>query len=239
MSKEAEGVLTIIPAKLGSTRVSRKNIRLLAGKPLMAYAIKTALASGVCGEVMVSTESPQVVDVAQVHGAEVPFMRPEHLGKDPYGVGDVCKHVLAEYSKRGRRFQRLVIMLPTCPFVSLEDVQGCMRMFEEQDVHFLMSVSEFDHNPFAAMRFKEPGSSRLAGCFPDHLGKKRHELPQTYRANGAVCIVDCNAFWEAGTYYGEPLYGYVMPWYRSVDIDTEQDFQFAEFLIQQGAISHD
>ena len=227
--------LTVIPAKLGSNRVPRKNIRELAGKPLVNYTIDAALTSRVCGEVMVSTESTEIAEIAKKAGAKVPFMRPAYLGKDPYGVVDVCLHVIDEYEKQNIYFRKLIILLPTSPFRSKEDIQESNRIYDESEAKFLMSVSEFGHNPFGALYFEKNEDNTINPCFPDYIGKKAHELPKTFRANGAVCIVDVAAFREAGTYYGTPLHTYEMPWQRSIDIDTDLDFKFAEYLLDSGA----
>ncbi len=214
-----------------------KNIRKLAGKPLICYTIESAIASGVCGEIMVSTDSDKIAETARQAGARVPFMRPEHLGKDPYGVVEVCFHVIDEYEKRGKYFDVLIILLPTSPFRSSEDIRNSLEMFVDTGAEFLMSVSEFSHNPFGALVEDQFNRNIMKPCFPQYIGKKKHELPVTYRANGAICIVSVDAFKKAGTYYGEPLFAYKMPWYRSVDIDVESDFVFAEFLIKSGVVN--
>ena len=224
--------LTIIPAKLGSTRLPQKNIRQLAGKPLIRYTIEAALASGICGEVMVSTESPKVAEIAVKAGANVPFMRPDYLGKDPSGVVDVCLNVLSTYENQQKIFEKLMILLPTSPFRGVNDIRAANKLFEDCDAEFLMSVSECEHSPYGALRAEPNHENRMIPCFPEYIGRKRHEVPQTYRANGAICIVNVTAFKEAGTYYGAPLYVYEMPWFRSIDIDTEIDFNFAEFIIK-------
>ncbi|MBW1767645.1 MAG: acylneuraminate cytidylyltransferase family protein [Deltaproteobacteria bacterium] len=229
-----ESNLTIIPAKIGSTRLPKKNIRLLGDKPLISYTINAAFASDICGEIMVSTESPEIAEISRNMGAKVPFMRPEHLGKDPYGVVDVCMHVLGEYEKRGSNFKKLIILLPTSPFRTEVDIWEANKIFDGYKANFLMSVSEFEHNPFGALRFQEDSDNIMIPTFPEHIGKKRHEIPKTYSANGAICILDVQAFKKAGTYYGNPLYTYTMPWNRSIDIDTEMDLKFAEFLLQIG-----
>ncbi len=234
--KKEKATLTVIPAKLGSNRLKKKNIRELAGKPLINYTIEAALNSIICGEVMVSTESAEISKIAEIAGAKIPFMRPDKLSKDPAGVVDVCMHVLSEYEKVDRFFKKLIILLPTSPFRSKEDIQESNRLFEESEAKFLMSVSEFGNNPYGALYFEKDKFNTVSSCFPDYVGKKAHEVPKTFRANGAVCIVDVDAFKEAGTYYGTPLYAYVMPWHRSIDIDTEHDFKFAEYLIKGGAL---
>jgi len=224
--------LTIIPAKLGSTRLPQKNIRKLGGKPLILYTIETALASGVCGEVMVSTESSRVAKIAAEAGANVPFMRPDYLGKDPSGVVDVCLNVLSTYENQGHTFEKLTILLPTSPFRRANDIRAANKIFEGCNAKFLMSVSEYKHNPYGALRAEPNQKNRMIACFPEYIGRKRHEVRQCYRANGAICIVNVAAFKEAGTYYGNPLYVYEMPWHQSIDIDTEIDLKFAEFIIE-------
>jgi CMP-N-acetylneuraminic acid synthetase len=234
-----EKTLTIIPAKLGSLRLPNKNIRKLAGKALINYTIEAALASEVCGEVMVSTESRKAAQIAKAAGAKVPFMRPDYLSKDPYGVVDVCINVLKTYENNGVRFKKLIILLPTSPFRSKNDIRAANKKFDSCNAKFLMSVSEFDHNPFGALRTNISNKDQMIACFPEYIGKKQHEVPKCYRANGAVCIVEVNAFLKAGTYYGKPLYTYIMPWQRGLDIDNEVDFRFAEFIIKNGITRND
>ncbi|WP_159427679.1 cytidylyltransferase domain-containing protein [Desulfonauticus submarinus] len=227
-------VLTIIPAKLGSTRLPRKNILPLRGRPLIEYTIKSATESGCCGEIMVSTESEEIADIAKQAGAKVPFMRSKDLARDPAGVADVCLDVLRQYERIGKFFDILIILLPTTPFRTPNDIRNALDIFKKNKAKFLMSVSEFGHNPFWALKRLKQKSLIMEPCFPDFINLKRHELPNTYRANGAITIVDIPSFLENRTYYGRPLFTYTMPWNRSVDIDTLEDFLFAEFLLERG-----
>ncbi|MCP3930806.1 MAG: acylneuraminate cytidylyltransferase family protein [Bacteroidetes bacterium] len=227
-------ILAVIPAKIGSTRLKQKNIKELNGKPLIYYPIKMAQESQLFDEIMVSTDSEEIAGIAKQAGASIPFMRPELLGRDPYGVADVCLHVLEEYEAKGVFFKKLVILLPTSPLCMVTDLVKANKIFDKKDASFLMSVSEFDHNPFAALMKSEVSDNIMESCFVNEVAKKRHEVPKTYRANGAICIVDVKSFQEIKTYYGTPLYTYVMPMDRSVDIDTEMDLKFAEFLISRG-----
>src|SRR5690242_16704474 len=119
-------VLGLIPAKAGSVRLPGKNIRCLAGKTLLERAVISARKSGVCDRVFVSTESEEVADIAKACGIELPFMRPEHLARDPAGVVEVALHVLDEWEKRGESFDTLVILLPTSPFRLASDIIGSM-----------------------------------------------------------------------------------------------------------------
>jgi len=225
-------VLTVIPAKLGSTRLPQKNILPLGGKPLLHWTIEAALASKCCGEVMVSTESERVAEIARQGGAVVPFMRPEYLSKDPYQVYEVCAHVLDEYEKRGRQFDVMVLLLPTSPFCSSTDIQGTFQVFMENNASSAISVSTFENDVFSAHSVNEDGV--LTPLFPDLFKTPPHKRPVPYELNGAVTIVSITAFREQKTLCCQSAYAYRMDWRRSVDIDSPADFQYAEYLIEKG-----
>jgi len=232
MMKEVGEVLTIIPAKGLSTRLKRKNLADLAGKPLLAYAIDTAKKSGVCGEIMVSTEDPEIAACARSFGADVPFLRPEHLCHDPYEVPDVCLNVLDQYEAMGRVFDTLLITLPTCPFCEPRDVQAAVRMYCEKDASFVMTVSKMEPHYYHAM-ILDADDGQLNPVFDDDTMYGRRKRPHPVHCNGAVHVVDVAAYCEARTYYGTPLYGLEMPVARSVDIDTEDDLAYARWLINR------
>lgn len=222
-------VLGLIPAKGGSTRLRRKNVLALGGRPLLAWAGDAARASGVLDRVVVSTEDEEIAAMARSLGLETPFMRPNHLARDPAGVVDVALHALQTLREQGSEYRTLVIMLPTCPFRSAEDIRAAFALFCEKQARFLMSVSRYEHTPFAAMRLDQEGE--LHPYFPEYIGRKSQEMPAAYRANGAIHVLDVASFERARSYYAEPLVGYEMPWERSIDIDTEHDLRFAESLL--------
>lgn len=221
--------LCLIPAKGGSTRLARKNVVPLGGKPLLGWAIDAAVESGLMDRIIVSTEDEQIAAVARFLGAEVPFMRPAHLARDPAGVVDVALHALAALREQGAEYQILVILLPTCPFRTAEDILASCELFQRTGASFLMSVSRFDHTPFAALRLDS--EHRLQPYFPEYIGKRSQQMPVAFRCNGAIHVLDVTAFERERSYYAEPLIGYEMPWRRSIDIDTEHDLRFAESLL--------
>lgn len=229
-------VLGLIPAKGGSTRLARKNILPLAGKPLLAWAAESARDSGLIDRLIVSTEDEEVADVARGFDIDVPFMRPLDLARDPAGVSDVALHALEELRRRGEEFETLIILLATSPFRTAQDIRAAHDLFLRQGRPFLMSVSAFPHTPFAALDLAEDG--RLEPFFPDCFGKKSQELPTAYRPNGALHILDVAAFERARSYVAQPLVGYVMPRDRSVDIDTADDLREAEAILA-GKSDHD
>lgn len=224
--KSGEKVLGLIPAKGGSTRLAKKNIRELAGLSLLAWTAEAARASGVLGRIVVSTEDNEVAEAARALGLDVPFMRPPELARDPAGVVQVALHALEVLEAAGESFDTLVTLLPTCPLRSAEDIRGAYDLFIEKKRPFLLSISEFDHTPLAALGTTEDG--RLEPYLPQYFGRKSQEMPKAYRPNGAVHVLDVRAFREAKSDLAQPLVGYVMPRERSFDIDTEEDLRAAE-----------
>jgi CMP-N-acetylneuraminic acid synthetase len=225
----ADDILVLIPAKGGSTRLPRKNIRLLGGRPLLAWAIDSARSAMVSDRVVVSTDDQEIASIARDCGAEVPFLRPAELSQDPAGVVDVALHALEWHEGAGLRFETLIILLPTCPFRSADDIRSAFALFRSGNARFLMSVSRFDHTPFAAMRLDD--NSVLTPFFESYIGRKSQELPVAYRPNGAIHVLDVEAFRRSRSYFTQPLIGFPMPWERSIDIDSESDLQLAELLL--------
>ncbi len=223
--------LALIPAKAGSTRLPRKNIRPLKGISLLGRAIQRILAREFVDRICVSTEDEEVADEARKFGVEVPFMRPSHLARDPAGVVEVALHALDWFEAKGETFETLIILLPTSPFCQVADIEGAIRTYIDQGVNFLMSVSKELHSPLSSLILKD---GKLTPLHPEWLNqtgaKAGAALPKIVRCNGAVTIVNVAAFRRERNYYGYPLAAYEMPPERSVDIDTEMDFQFAEFL---------
>lgn len=221
-------ILGVIPAKGGSTRLPRKNILPLGGKPLIQWAAESARACGLIDRLILSTEDPEVAAVAEKLGLDVPFLRPPVLAKDPAGVVQVTLHAIASLREQGDEYDEVIILLPTSPFRSAQDIIDAYTLFQQTNAAFLMSVSEFSHTPFAAMTLNE---NVLAPVFPELLGRKSQEMPVAYRPNGALHILNIAAFEREQSYFAQPLVGYVMPLERSVDIDTRFDMLLAETML--------
>lgn len=227
-------VLLLIPAKAGSVRLPRKNIRPLKGVSLLERTIKRAQSLDFINRICVSTEDEEVAAQARQLRVDVPFLRPAHLASDPAGVVDVALHALDWFESRGESFDTLIIMLPTSPFCRAQDVNAALQIYQEQKVDFLMSVSKELHSPLSSLVLK---AGQLSPLHPEWLNrtgaKAPKDLPLLVRCNGAVTIVNVLAFKREKNYYGYPLGAYEMPWERSIDIDTEYDFQYAEFLSER------
>jgi len=222
--------LTIIPAKGTSTRLARKNILSLQGKSLVQHAYDAALESGVCGDIMVSTEDAEIAEHATQLGAWLPFLRPTNLAVDPYGVESVALYCLSELEKMGYQYQKLILLLPTSPLRSVADIKAANRVFNDHKATRLMSVCEYDHSPYSSWVYK---SGQVEPLFEQHYQKRSQQLDKTYRCNGAIHILDVEEFKVTKSYTKQPLHSYVMPRERSVDIDTQDDWQYAEWLMSK------
>ncbi len=226
--------LTIIPAKGTSIRLARKNILAIHRKSLVQYAYDAALDSGVCGDIMVSTEDKEIAEHAKQLGAWIPFLRPISLSMDPHGVESVALHCLSELEKQGYQYQKLILLLPTCPLRNAADIKAANKIFNDHKASRLMSVCEYDHSPYSSWVHKGGNESgQVEPLFEQHYQKKRQQLESSYRCNGAIHILNVDEFKVTKSYTKQPLYSYVMPRERSVDIDTRDDWQYAEWLMSK------
>ncbi|NWG87665.1 MAG: acylneuraminate cytidylyltransferase family protein [Hydrogenophilaceae bacterium] len=227
-------ILALIPAKEGSRRLPAKNILPLAGMTLLERTIRAARKAGLFQRISVSTESEKVAAIARQAGVEMPFMRPAELARDPAGVVEVALHALDEWERRGEAFDTLVILLPTSPFRQAADITGAMETYLRLEVDFLMSVVREVHSPLASL-VRE--NERLLPLHPEWLNRTGARAtaaaPDLVRCNGAVTVVDVARFRKERNYYAYPLGAYEMPVERSLDIDTELEFAFAEFLAER------
>jgi CMP-N-acetylneuraminic acid synthetase len=229
MSAAKDRVLGLIPAKGASTRFPRKNVALLGGRTLLEWAAAAARESGVVDRLVLSSEDDAVIAAAREAGIEAPFRRPDHLARDPAGIVDVALHALAELEAAGSTYETLIILPPTSPFRSAEDIRVAYALFLKHGRSFVMSVCEFSHTPFAAMKIAPDGT--LQAHFPEYLGRKSQEMPKAYRPNGAVHVLDVPRFRAARSYFAPPLVPYVMPADRSVDVDHPRDLEIAELML--------
>lgn len=224
--------IAIIPARGGSKGLPNKNIKLLNLEPMIAYTIKAALKSGCFKNVVVSTDSEEILEIAKSYGAETPFLRPKELALDNSTTADVISHCLDYYEKNGYKFQNFTILQPTSPLRSFSDICAAFDIFEKKNAKAVVSVCEADHLPLLSNTL--PESMSLEYFISDKvLHKRRQDFPQYYRINGAIYIVNVEYFQITNSFYGKDSYAYVMPKQRSVDIDDIIDFEFAEFLLKK------
>lgn len=226
-------ILAIIPARGGSKRLPRKNIKKLAGKPLISYSIEHAKASRYISRFLVSTDDKKIKQVAQKWQSEV-MDRPAHLAKDKTSTEDVVLHVLDKLRKKENYRPDIVLCLPpTSPLRKPEDIDNAINLFiKEKEAQSLVSITEFEHSPVWSFKLRE--DKYLEQSFTNYTFQQRtQDLPEMYRPNGSIFISRPSILSEHKTFYTANIIAYKMPRERSVDIDNKIDFVWAEFLINQ------
>jgi CMP-N,N'-diacetyllegionaminic acid synthase len=227
--------IAFIPARSGSKGVKDKNIRLLNGKPLLAYSIKAAKDSNLFDEIFVSTDSIEYADIAKRWGANVPFLRNEELATDTASTWDVVKDTLNNYMKNGMEFDTIAILQPTSPLRQTYDIINGYNQMKFRNANAIVSVCEVDHSPLWSNTLPEDGSLKNF-LNQEILNLPRQSLPTYYRINGALYIAKTGYALNANSLYDDKCYSIVMSKENSIDIDSELDFIVAEALITQNLL---
>jgi len=223
-------MIAIIPARGGSKGVPGKNIKHLAGKPLIAYTIEAALAAESVTEVIVSTDDEAIADVAKSYGAKVPFLRPFELATDDAQAIDSYIYTVDRLNKEfGYKVESFLVLLLTTPFRNAKDIDASVKMFKEKNADSVISYVE-ECSPINGFKYLNDDNS-FEHIFPEVLAN-RQEMRSAYIPNGAIYVFRLNLL-KKGTYFSEKSYAYVMPRERSIDIDTLEDFAYAEFLLSR------
>jgi N-acylneuraminate cytidylyltransferase/CMP-N,N'-diacetyllegionaminic acid synthase len=219
----------LIPARGGSKGIPRKNIKLMAGKPLIAWTIEAALRSSLLDAVVVSTEDEEIAEVARNAGALVPFMRPAELAQDATPGIDPVLHALDQLPE----FDSVLLLQPTSPMRSTADIDGCLTLAAERGAPSVVSVCEPDTHPYWTYRVGADQSMRrlLDGA----AVTRRQDLPAVAALNGALYFADAAWLRRSRALVGPETLAYVMTREHSVDLDTPLDWKIAEILLKEMA----
>lgn len=229
-------VLAVIPARGGSKGLSRKNIRPLCGKPMIAYTIEAALSVSAIDRVVVSTESVEIAEIAKEYGAEVPFLRPEELAKDETpGIDPVIYTCQTMEKICKEEYEYILLLQPTSPLRTKKHIEEAIEIFLRRKESFdsLVSVVLLEHPVEWNRRIG------LQGKLEDFIPYSKQEIyarqkaEGLYRLNGAVYIAKKGDLYKARSFETERTLAYVMDRRSSVDIDTLEDFEYAEFLLER------
>ena len=227
-NRKAGRILGLITARGGSKGVPGKNIKFLAGKPLIVWTIEAALASGRIDRLILSTDSDEIAAVAKAAGCEVPFMRPPTLATDTATSNDVIRHALETIDSDD---DRVVLLQPTSPLREPRDINGCLDTQAASGGPFGVSVCVADPPP--EYIFRVDADHRLSPVTGGPKASRRQDLKISYALNGAVYVFERAWFLATGGLQITDAVPYVMPAKRSVDIDTELDFMLADLCMTQ------
>ena len=219
-----EKPVCIIPARGGSKRIPRKNIRAFNGKPLIAWSIETALKSNLFDQVLVSTDDSEIAEVARKYGAEVPFIRGAGLADDHATTAQVIQDALGQIEAS----HTACCLYPTAPLVTGEDLVAAHTKLTKSNADAVISVSEFDFHPLRAFEIGKDES--ISFKWPDYALTRSQDLPELLHDAGAFYFLDTSKFAEQGKLVMDNTLGYRLERLRSLDIDTEEDFTLAEML---------
>ena len=220
--------LCIIPARGGSKRFPRKNIALLAGKPLLGWAIESAKESEVFDMIMVSSEDEEILSIGSEFGADLTVKRPAHLADDKTQLKTVCKYHLENFTAEGKIYKEFALLLTTNPLKSAFDIRRAYEIFAQSDANYLMSLVQYNHPPQRAVMINQ-------GYVQPYFGienmKQAQRLQPLYHHDGSFIYARTESFLHEGEFYGSEVLPYIIPGERSVDIDSPLDLKWAEFLL--------
>jgi len=229
--------LGTICARGGSKGVPGKNVRPIAGHPLIAYSIAQARRCSFIDRVIVSTDSPEVAAVARRYGADVPFMRPAELAQDTSAKVPAIQHAVREIEKEiGRKIDYVVDLDPTSPLRSVEDIRACWELVQRPATDVVFTVTQAEKNPYFNMVELNDGYARLSKS-PGRPVVRRQDAPAVYSLNASVYAYRREHLMGDGRVIGDRSRIVVMPPERSRDIDGPLDFAFLEFLVHEGHVT--
>jgi CMP-N,N'-diacetyllegionaminic acid synthase len=224
-------VLGIITARGGSEGVPRKNIRPLAGKPLLQYTAEAALAARQLERVVLTTDDEEIASVGRGCGLDVPFLRPAELARDDTPTLPVLKHAVSALEAEGDRYDAVCLLQPTSPFRTVADIDGCLELFERSGADAAVTVLPVpaEYNPHWVYFEDADGGLRLATGEATPI-PRRQELPMAFHREGSVYVMRRDVLMETGSLYGQRVVGYRVDAARSVNIDDLRDWARAERL---------
>lgn len=221
----------VIPARGGSKRIERKNIRSFGGKPLIAWSIEAAAASRHIHRIIVSTDDAEIAEVARAHGAETPFIRPAELADDYATTGAVMKHVVNWMSDQDGQEEPVCCIYATAPFVRQSDIDDALEVFRTTDVDYVFSATSFAFPIQRALRLDHQNHVQM--FYPEHQNTRSQDLVHAYHDAGQFYWGSQAAWRENRPIFCQRSTAFLLPRYRVQDMDTPEDWERAEWMFRQ------
>jgi pseudaminic acid cytidylyltransferase len=217
--------IAIIPARGGSKRIPRKNIKVFCGKPMIAYAIAAAKESGLFDHIVVSTDDEEIAQIAKQWGAETPFVRPEELANDYTATVPVISHAIEACQALGWKFDNVCCIYPAVPFIQINDLIGALGRLAESTADYCFPIAEY---PSAIQRaLKRLNNGTMQSFYPEFEKTRTQDLESAYYDAGQFYWGQADAWLSNPNIHSSGL-GYIIPNWRVVDIDTPEDWERAE-----------
>ena len=221
--------LAIITARGGSKRIPKKNIKEFCGKPIIAYSIEAALESGAFDEVMVSTDSEEIAEIAKRYGAKIPFMRSEETSNDFATTSDVLFEVFDNYAKRGEKIEYACCIYPTAPFATADKLKSAMDKLINEKADTVFPVLPYSYPPQRGLAVRE-GVIRFVQ--PEHMFTRSQDLEPMYHDAGQFYAMNVEAFSKSHSVLAGRVLPLIISELEAQDIDTETDWKLAELKYQ-------
>lgn len=218
--------IAIIPARGGSKRIPRKNIKDFLGKPIIAYSIEAAIKSNIFDEVMVSTDDEEIADVSRKYGAKVPFFRSKEMSDDYATTSQVLLEVIKEYHTRGMEFNYMACIYPTAPFIEADDLKKAFKIMEDRKPTMVMPVVSFSYPPQRSYIIDSQGKAVFK--YPQFLTARSQDLEKLYREVGQYYVYDIAKFVTMNARILDDIIPIVIDERQAQDIDTDEDWKMAE-----------
>lgn len=229
-----KNILGIITARGGSKGIPGKNIKLLGGKPLIAYTIDAAKKSTLVSHLIVSTDDEEIAEVCRQHGADVPFMRPKELALDNTPHVPVVQHAVSFFEEKNNiKVDFIVILQPTSPFRTADDLDMTIQKLIDSKADSAVSLVEVPSSAHPIKIKKLEGDKVIPYCIPEEEGTRRQDLPVAYRRSGAVYAMRRDLIMKDNKLYGDFIVGHIVPKERSIDIDYPIDWVQAEYILKE------
>lgn len=220
--------VAIIPARGGSKRIPRKNIKMFCGKPMIAWSIDAAQKSGVFDRIIVSTDDEEIAAVAKEYGAEVPFMRPEELSNDFAGTIPVIRHAVEWLTINGESVDFVCCVYATAPFIRPEDIIRGLNTIREQQADYSFTVTRF---PYPIQRALKVNQQKQISMFsPEMFHVRSQDLEESWHDAGQFYWGTSSAWLNEKPIFSANSYSIELPRERVQDIDTQEDWRVAEWL---------
>lgn len=223
--------IAVIPARGGSKRIPRKNIKPFCGKPMIAWSIEAAKSSGLFKHVIVSTDDAEIAEVARQWGAEVPFMRPEELSNDYAGTTPVIAHATQWALDSGLELNAVCCVYATAPLIQIDDLKRGLESLESGNWNYAFSVAEFSAPIFRA--FKQTAEGGIEMFFPEHFGTRSQDLPTALHDAGQFYWGRPGAWIAGKRIFDRHSVPVIVPRWRVQDIDNWDDWKRAELIFNQ------
>ncbi len=220
--------IAVIPARGGSKRIPRKNIKSFCDKPMIAWSIEAATSSGLFEHIIVSTDDAEIAEVAKQWGAEVPFMRPEELSNDYAGTTPVIAHATQWALDQGIDIEAVCCIYATAPFVQTDDLKRGWDALDSGDWDYAFTVTDFASPIFRS--FKQTTEGGIEMFFPEHFATRSQDLPVALHDAGQFYWGRPTAWLEGKRIFDRHSKPVVIPRWRVQDIDTQDDWERAEIL---------